>query len=327
MGNEWVSGVDPDGRFVTWSINKGGLSIGFNLTPIGIPLGAGINVGWNSGLSLGGYGEVGYRVGGTGFGSGATVSKSFDYNFKQRSWTSTISEGVYASIGLLNVGASLNQTYDYKSRSWSNGWGVNTGIGFGNDEFGMGLSVGYGSSGWNFGLGGYYNSRAWESNPAYEPDKWNDNGAIQYNNNCYSYALDDANNPIGGKPQPGDYSGNVFSNFSVDGISRAAIADGRIKQPNFWNKLGFGKRGYYEVYLVIDNVDGIQDYHWYRQDRGGLWSHKPGNTYATNVDATGRVIRNPLNANRNYGPFYNGMGTLIGSLNYNNGGIKLWVRK
>ena len=53
-----------------------------NYTSIRIPLGFGINIGWGNGFSLGGYGEVGYKVGGTGFGSRATVSQSFDYNFK-----------------------------------------------------------------------------------------------------------------------------------------------------------------------------------------------------------------------------------------------------
>ena len=74
--------TDPSGEFLTWSIGNGGFRIGFNLTPIGIPLGAGINFGWGDGASLGGYGEVGYRVGGTGFGSGITVSQSLDYSLK-----------------------------------------------------------------------------------------------------------------------------------------------------------------------------------------------------------------------------------------------------
>ncbi|MFA6951327.1 MAG: RHS repeat-associated core domain-containing protein [Lentimicrobiaceae bacterium] len=74
--------TDPSGEFITWNLSNGAFSIGFNLTPIGIPLGAGINIGWGDGASLGGYGEVGYRVGGTGFGFGVTVSQSLDYKKK-----------------------------------------------------------------------------------------------------------------------------------------------------------------------------------------------------------------------------------------------------
>lgn len=41
-----------------------------------------------------------------------------------------------------------------------------------------------------------------------------------------------------------------------------------------------------------------QDYHWYRQDRDGRWTHKPGRTSATNVDNSGQIITNPETANR-----------------------------
>lgn len=186
---------------------------------------------------MGGYGEVGYRVGGTGFGSGATVSQSFDYNFKNNGWTGTTAEGAYASLGAFNAGANISQTYDFASSSWSNGWGVSFGIGFGNDARGIGFNIGYGSSGFTYGMGGYYNSRAWDSNPTYDPDLWNDDGNIQNNNNCYSYALNDPNNPLGGKPQPGKYSGEMFEYLTLDDITNAAVRDGYVKKPNFFNCL------------------------------------------------------------------------------------------
>ena len=183
------------------------------------------------------------------------------------------------------------------------------------------MYVGYGSGGWSYGLGGYYNPHAWDSNLVYAPDEWNDNGDIQNSNNCYSYAIDDPDNPFGGKPQPGQYSDDIFDNLTLDDITNAAVRDGYVKKPTFFNKLGFGKRGYYEAYLVIDNADGVQDYHWYRQDKGGLWSQKHGNSYVTNVDGSGQLIRNPARANHNYGTYPGG------TLNYNGGGIFLWVRR
>jgi len=81
------------------------------------------------------------------------------------------------------------------------------------------------------------------------------------------------------------------------------------------------KRGYSEVYLVIDNTDGVQDYHWYRQDKGGFWSQKHGSGLVTNVDGSGHLISNPAAANHNYGTYSNG------TLNYNGGGVFLWKRK
>ncbi len=307
--------TDPSGDFLTWSFGNGGFSIGFNFTPIGIPLGAGLNIGWGEGASLGGYGEVGYRVGGTGFGSGVMVSQSLDYNFKYSGWSTTTSEGAYASLGPFNAGVNFSQTYDMSSKQWSNGWGVSAGVGVGNDASGIGFNVGYGSGGWSYGIGGYYNSKAWESSPVYVPDEWNDNGVIQTTNNCYSYALDDKGNGNYWGLQPGEAGGQPItsaSDVNLDYVTNGAISDGRIKKPYLINKLGFGKRGYSSVYLVIDQ--GV-DYHWYRQDKGGNWSHKPGITPVINVDASGRFITNPARANHHYP-----------SVNYNNGGILLWVR-
>jgi len=47
-------------------------------------------------------------------------------------------------------------------------------------------------------------------------------------------------------------------------------------------------------------TDENEDYHFYRQDSNGYWSHKPGATSVTNIDATGRLIYNPQLASRLY---------------------------
>ena len=39
------------------------------------------------------------------------------------------------------------------------------------------------------------------------------------------------------------------------------------------------------------------DFHWYRLDQGGLWSHKPGQTRATRLDNGGNNIEDPRVAN------------------------------
>jgi len=323
--------TDPSGDFLTWNIGNGGFSIGLNFTPIGIPLGFGINIGWGDGASTGIYGEVGYRVGGNGFGSGVTVQQSLDYNFKNSSWSATTSEVAYASSGGFNAGVSFYQSYNISDNQWSKGWGVSEGIGFGNDARGIGFNIGYGSSGWTYGMGGYYNSHAWDSNPEYNPEQWNYDCSILENNNCYSYGIDKPYNNIKGKPQPGDYSGRrieCYNPFDMNEIISASIADGYIKKLNLLNKLGFGKRGYYSVYLVLDNTDGVQDYHWYRQDKGGFWSQKHGSDNVTNVDGSGRLIRNPARANHFYGgPYYYLNGSFAGYLNYNGNGIFLWVKR
>ena len=143
---------DPTGEFLTWSLGLRGFSIGFNFTPIGVPLGFGFNIGWGDGFSMGIYGEAGYRVGGTGMGTGITASYSYDYNFTRNFGSCTFSIGAYASFGLLSASASVSIS------AGQIGWNVGVGVGTGDGISGVGLSLSYGSSGWNFGLGGYYDS-------------------------------------------------------------------------------------------------------------------------------------------------------------------------
>lgn len=47
-------------------------------------------------------------------------------------------------------------------------------------------------------------------------------------------------------------------------------------------------------------VDADEDYHFYRQDTNGMWSHKPGGMPVTNLDALGRPIYDPALCSRNY---------------------------
>ena len=55
--------------------------------------------------------------------------------------------------------------------------------------------------------------------------------------------------------------------------------------------------GTYKVALVLD--PGI-DYHWYRQNPDGTWSHKQGQLMVKNIDASGNVIYDPYTADRDY---------------------------
>lgn len=59
----------------------------------------------------------------------------------------------------------------------------------------------------------------------------------------------------------------------------------------------------------FDSYGGF-DYHWYRQNPDGTWSHKPGATEVTNKDNSGKTIYNPVTANRNGIPY--------GGVNYTN---------
>ena len=68
------------------------------------------------------------------------------------------------------------------------------------------------------------------------------------------------------------------------------------------------RRGYYKGALVMNSrpIKNLSDYHYYRQDKNGKWSHIDGWGYATNKDAKGKLIHDPKKANRKYrkGKYY-----------------------
>jgi len=133
------------------------ISVGFNFTPIGVPFGAGINIGWGNGASAGVYVEFGPRIGGTGLGTGFTQQHSLDYNFKHESWSTTTTIGAYASYGPFTAGGNFSITHNLSNNRFPTvGWGVHVGIGIWGEKGSLGFTVGYGSAGWSYGISGSY---------------------------------------------------------------------------------------------------------------------------------------------------------------------------
>ena len=136
--------------------------------------------------------------------------------------------------------------------------------------------------------------------PTYNPKYWNDNKNIKNNNNCYSYSVNNKNHQFG-KPQPG-----YFARFNH-------IKDNQYKCVSFFKRIlndipsvyltSFKqkcKNGFHKAFFAIDSNKNEHDYHFYRQDKNKLWSHKPGTTNVINYDADYKIIKNPYTANRNY---------------------------
>lgn len=131
----------------------------------------------------------------------------------------------------------------------------------------------------------------------YFPELWNSyNFKIIQNNNCYSYACNDPFDHIG-KPQPGEKSNDRFFSVNVEGVTKASVSDGMIKAKVDEQGNPIKRRGYYLVALAI--AEGY-DYHWYRQDENGEWTHKRGSTEAINIDSDGKKITNPEKCNRGF---------------------------
>ena len=63
------------------------------------------------------------------------------------------------------------------------------------------------------------------------------------------------------------------------------------------------KPGFSKIGVVVDEEN---DLHYYRQDKNGWWSHKPGGREVTNKDAAGARIYRPDLASRSYPGEYEG---------------------
>ena len=132
--------------------------------------------------------------------------------------------------------------------------------------------------------------------PVYNPAMWN-TPAVQPNNNCYNYANNRITNTFA---QPGRATGNMYTHYQTctgaGAVEPAAVSDGLVACAKFSGRLA-ARHGWYVALVLWPG----NDYHWYRQDKFGCWSHKPGSTAARNVDDAGAAISDPRTANR--GPY------------------------
>ncbi|KRA75938.1 MULTISPECIES: LamG domain-containing protein [unclassified Lysobacter] len=125
--------------------------------------------------------------------------------------------------------------------------------------------------------------------PLYEPNSWNGGAAI-ISNNCYNYANNKRTNTFA---QPGRASGQTAVGMSCAVVHAAAVRDGLEPITDPYDP------GYKTTVALV--VAPGEDYHWYRRDAFGTWSHKPGQTAATNLDNSGSPIYDPEYADR--GPY------------------------
>ena len=134
---------------------------------------------------------------------------------------------------------------------------------------------------------------------SYDPDKWNLDDSVRESHNCYSYAFGKIVPKLKNKAQPG-YSAS-FDHIGDNEYNCKAFRE-RLKKDAPGSYLEqFDNQcmpGFYKIFLALDPGN---DYHWWRQDKNTLWSHKPGQTKAVNKDASDKEIKNPLTSNRNFG--------------------------
>ena len=156
-------------------------------------------------------------------------------------------------------------------------------------------------------------------------EEWN-HPYIEGTHNCYSYMLNDKQESLkkkchkiclkeknncpqkigkcgNFKPQPGDYhllmrDGNLKNkkrDYKCPKMEEKIMQDNKsVKKVGFFDKC---PRNYYKGSMV---VDPDHTFHFYRQNRDGGWSHKPGTMKVSEVDADNKKIAIPHFSNRDY---------------------------
>jgi hypothetical protein len=117
----------------------------------------------------------------------------------------------------------------------------------------------------------------------YNPGFWN-TPTVQPHNNCYNYARNWRTNTFA---QPGRAHGAQTGNMSCPSVAKAARADGLVPRCKCLPDSEWPRR------LMALVIWPGRDYHWYREQRGGFWGHKPGQTAARNWDSSGALIVDP----------------------------------
>lgn len=133
--------------------------------------------------------------------------------------------------------------------------------------------------------------------PCYQPTYWN--GGPLITNNCYNYANNRRTDTFA---QPGNGGGTTFDlyhpdiNVVANELRAAAVADGLEET---WDT-ATSATGKTKIALVLrpGTSNNDRDFHWYRQDCDGRWSHKIGESPATNLDNSGQLIVDPRSADR-----------------------------
>jgi len=131
----------------------------------------------------------------------------------------------------------------------------------------------------------------------YDDSRWNSEN-IMGTHNCYDYALNRLDPHNTSKTQPGDLSaGRNFELFrrpyKCSELDKKIIADNptlyyvRYDEPC--------RDGYRKIVMFVSETG--DDYHFLRQDKNGLWSHKVGELQVFNRDQSGRPIEDPRFAN------------------------------
>ena len=138
--------------------------------------------------------------------------------------------------------------------------------------------------------------------PDFDPQPWN-SAAHVGTNHCYNYATDVMTDHAA---LPGEGSGSACcstdASVTCPKVGAAAEND---KLVSVSNVTPMNPPHAHFVALAVEPAGTPgRDFHWYRRDCNGFWSHKVGNGPARNVDESGKAIDDPKTCDRgNYTVF------------------------
>jgi hypothetical protein len=139
--------------------------------------------------------------------------------------------------------------------------------------------------------------------PDWTPEKWYINEKY---NNCYSYALNDHDNKRQQKAIPGTSANFYTCSKLMEGLKHDYP---KMYVSSFEAAC---ENGYRKIYAATSDPDdnGNNDFHFWRQDADGFWSHKPGSDHPSRVDGNYEMIQNPDLSNRMFAnrAYVNGCG-------------------
>ena len=126
----------------------------------------------------------------------------------------------------------------------------------------------------------------------YEPEKWNVANVSSFN--CYNYALNNMeNNSI--QPGFGTDEDSYYDKGNLNDVVERIKIDSSINEFVFIeiNRYEICPVGTYKIALLLDSEGTSHDFHFYRQNSDGTWSHKQGTLPITNLDFNGNIIADP----------------------------------
>ncbi len=148
-------------------------------------------------------------------------------------------------------------------------------------------------------------------------DSFNNRFFIRESHNCYTYFLnlkskeafdlcriDFKNYNMCRRAQPGYLSG--YSKMQKKDFSCPVIEERTLKDnPNIYKLNSIKDSCKPEFYKGAMVVAPNRDYHYYRLNDEGIWSHKPGYKHSTIYDSENNIIIDPKLAARDYGSTLN----------------------